>query len=95
MGDLKYVNVVVLEFEIKEKKENIFLMRNGDELLKKVINEFERDLLIEKNNNIDIFCKEDNILVTELGYHVAMFEDEVNYVKNGEYIEIENDGDEF
>lgn len=69
--------IIILKSELKSKKENVFKSLNNNLLLVNSINEFKIKL---KNNGIEIFEQNENILITEDGYYLAVFKESIKSV---------------
>ena len=72
-------NVVIIKNELKSKKENVFKSLSNDLRLIDSINEFALKL---KKDNIEIFEQEKNILITENGYYLAVFVENIELNEN-------------
>lgn len=70
--------IVIVGAEITANKDDVFESLNNDVDLIEGINQFAKDL---KKNNIEIFVQQDNILVTEKGYYIAVFPEDVKRVE--------------
>jgi len=66
---------VIISTELSSKRENVFKAVNNDIDLVNAINLFKENL---KNNNIEVWEQKDNILVTENGYYLAVYPENIN-----------------
>jgi hypothetical protein len=67
--------IVIIGTDLTAKKENVFKALKNDVDLINSINEFAIKL---KNDNIEIFEQKDNILITEKGYYLAVYPENIN-----------------
>ncbi len=70
--------VIIVGAEISTNKDDVFESLNNNSDLIEGINQFAKDL---KKNNIEIFKQQDNILVTEKGYYIAVFPEDIRKVE--------------
>ena len=66
---------IIISTDLTAKKENVFKALKNDVDLINAINEYAFKL---KNNNIEIWEQKDNILVTENGYYLAVYPEDIN-----------------
>ena len=69
--------VIIVGAEITANKDEVFAALNNNVDLIEGINQFAKDL---KKNDIEIFVQQDNILVTEKGYYIAIFPEDIKKV---------------
>lgn len=68
-------DTVIISTDLNAKKENVLKAQKNDADLINAINEFAFEL---KKNNIEIFEQRDNILITENGYILAVYPEDIN-----------------
>jgi len=68
-------SVIILSADISSKKVDILKSKRDDSVLINGINEYYERVL--KPNNIEIFERHDNILITERGYFLAAYAEEI------------------
>jgi hypothetical protein len=66
---------IIINTPLSSKKENVFKGANNDIDLVNAIDTFKEKL---KNNNIEVWEQKDNILVTENGYYLAVYPENIN-----------------
>lgn len=71
-------DIVICCAKLSEKKEDVFNALKNDTILINAINGYKSEL---KKNNIEIFQQENNILITEDGYYIAVYAKELKKVK--------------
>jgi len=70
-------STIIISTDLSSKKENVFKGANNDIDLVNAIDLFKEKL---KNNNIEVWEQKDNILVTENGYYLAVYPEDINPV---------------
>lgn len=68
------VNVVVVSADLSSKLENVLKSQSSDSVLVETMDEYVEKF---KNENIELFERYDNILVTEQGYYLSVFESDL------------------
>lgn len=67
-------DVAILQFDIKENKDNVYKYQTDDSYLAAGTGVMLENL---KEQGVEIWAVKDNIIVSENGYHVAQYADEV------------------
>lgn len=73
------VNVIIVSAELSSKLKNVLKSRSTNEMLVETMDEYVKKF---KEENIEIFERYDNILVTEKGYYLSVFESDLKPLKN-------------
>lgn len=73
------IAVVIVSAELASKLENVLKSRSDDGMLVETMDEYVEKF---KSENVEIFERYDNILVTERGYYIAVFESDLTPSNN-------------
>ena len=68
-------SIIIISTDLSAKKENVFKAANTDVDLVNAITSYKEEL---KNNNVEVWEQKDNIIVTEKGYYLAVYPENIN-----------------
>jgi hypothetical protein len=71
----KFRNIVVLELPLSENSETLFALAYKDEVLNAFVDSIQEEFAEKKE---ECWQRKDNILVTERGYFLTFYEDDLS-----------------
>lgn len=71
---MEEVSVVIVSADLSSKLKNVLKSRSTNKMLVETMDEYVEEF---KKDNIEVFERYDNILVTEKGYYLSVFESDL------------------